>query len=89
MGVVLQRLIPGQQNSVVVTGGGDDHLIHWIAVEWLRERKTTPVSWYFDLKLLLCAFLIAFWYRWKRDWNGRVPRKLMRFGARQSQRAIS
>jgi alanine-glyoxylate transaminase/serine-glyoxylate transaminase/serine-pyruvate transaminase len=23
------------------------------AVEWLRQRKTTPVSWYLDLKLLL------------------------------------
>jgi len=47
------------------------------------------ISLGFDLKLLLCAFLIAFWYRWQRDWDGRVPRKLFRFGARQSQRTIS
>jgi len=36
----------------------------------------------FDLKLLLCAFLIAFWYRWQKDWDGRVPRKLIHFGGR-------
>ena len=31
----------------------------------------------FDLKLLGLAFLIAFWYRWKKDWNGRLPRRLL------------
>ncbi len=34
----------------------------------------------FDLKLLLLAFLITFWYRWQKDWNGRLPRKLIRMG---------
>ena len=33
----------------------------------------------FDLKLLGLAFLVAFWFRWKRQWNGRIPRRLMRF----------
>jgi len=35
----------------------------------------------FDLKLILLAFLIAFWYRWQKDWNGRLPRRLMRWGS--------
>jgi lipopolysaccharide/colanic/teichoic acid biosynthesis glycosyltransferase len=43
------------------------------------------ISLGFDLKLLLCAFLIAFWYRWQKDWDGRVPRGLIRFGARHSK----
>jgi lipopolysaccharide/colanic/teichoic acid biosynthesis glycosyltransferase len=35
----------------------------------------------FDLKLLLLGFLIAFWFRWQKDWNGRLPRQLLRFGS--------
>lgn len=31
----------------------------------------------FDLKLLGLALLIAFWYRWQKYWNGRLPRKLL------------
>jgi lipopolysaccharide/colanic/teichoic acid biosynthesis glycosyltransferase len=31
----------------------------------------------FDLKLLLLAFLISFWYRWRPGWNGRLPRSLL------------
>ncbi|HLA97706.1 MAG TPA: sugar transferase [Anaerolineales bacterium] len=34
----------------------------------------------FDLKLILLAFLLAFWYRWQKGWNGRLPRGLVRFG---------
>ena len=34
----------------------------------------------FDLKLLFLAFLITFWYRWQKDWDGRLPRQLLRFG---------
>jgi lipopolysaccharide/colanic/teichoic acid biosynthesis glycosyltransferase len=33
----------------------------------------------FDIKLLFLAFSIAFWYRWRKDWNGRVPRSLLKF----------
>jgi lipopolysaccharide/colanic/teichoic acid biosynthesis glycosyltransferase len=32
----------------------------------------------FDLKLILMAFTIAFWFRWQKDWNGRLPRKWFR-----------
>ena len=31
----------------------------------------------FDLKLLALAFLITFWFRWQKDWNGRLPRRLL------------
>lgn len=31
----------------------------------------------YDLKLLLSAFSLAFWYRWQRGWNGRLPRWLL------------
>ena len=36
----------------------------------------------FDVKLLFLAFMIAFWYRWQKDWNGRLPRNLFRYGSR-------
>ena len=36
----------------------------------------------FDLKLILLAFSIAFWFRWQSGWNGRLPRKLVRLGSR-------
>lgn len=29
----------------------------------------------FDLKLIFLAFSIAFWYRWKDGWSGRLPRR--------------
>lgn len=31
----------------------------------------------FDLKLLFLAFLLTFWYRWQKNWNGRLPRGLL------------
>ena len=37
MGVFPQRLVARHQNSVVVAGGGDNHLIRRIAVERLRQ----------------------------------------------------
>jgi len=41
------------------------------------------ISLGFDLKLILLAFLIAFWYRWRKDWNGRLPRGLLRLCSRE------
>ena len=35
------------------------------------------ISLGFDLKLILLACLIAFWFRWQKDWNGRLPRALI------------
>lgn len=37
----------------------------------------------FDLKLLCLAFLITFWFRWQKGWDGRLPRGLLRFGSRK------
>jgi lipopolysaccharide/colanic/teichoic acid biosynthesis glycosyltransferase len=34
----------------------------------------------FDLKLISLAFMITFWYRWHADWDGRLPRRLLRMG---------
>ena len=31
------------------------------------------LSLFFDLRILLCAFVIVFWLRWKKDWDGRPP----------------
>jgi lipopolysaccharide/colanic/teichoic acid biosynthesis glycosyltransferase len=35
----------------------------------------------FDIKLIAIAFLIVFYLRWIKGWNGRVPRKWLRFGS--------
>lgn len=39
----------------------------------------------FDFKLLFLAFLIAFWFRWQRNWNGRLPRRLLHPGEKKDQ----
>lgn len=36
----------------------------------------------FDLKLIALAFMIAFWFRWQKNWNGRLPRKWIRINHR-------
>jgi lipopolysaccharide/colanic/teichoic acid biosynthesis glycosyltransferase len=33
----------------------------------------------FDIKLILLAFVVVFWLRWKKDWDGRVPRAWIRW----------
>jgi lipopolysaccharide/colanic/teichoic acid biosynthesis glycosyltransferase len=38
------------------------------------------ISLGYDLKLIFAAFLLTFWYRWQKDWNGRMPRKLLHMG---------
>ena len=35
----------------------------------------------FDLKLVFLAFALAFYFRWKKGWNGRIPRRLVRLGS--------
>ncbi|MEW5869675.1 MAG: sugar transferase [Chloroflexota bacterium] len=39
----------------------------------------------FDLKLILLACMITFWYRWRKDWDGRLPRGLFRWGSRPAR----
>ncbi len=36
----------------------------------------------FDLKLIMLSFLLVFWLRWRKNWNGRLPRTWLRFGSR-------
>jgi lipopolysaccharide/colanic/teichoic acid biosynthesis glycosyltransferase len=33
----------------------------------------------FDIKLILLAFVLVFWLRWQKDWDGRVPRSWIRW----------
>jgi lipopolysaccharide/colanic/teichoic acid biosynthesis glycosyltransferase len=33
----------------------------------------------FDIKLVVIACLIVFYLRWKKDWDGRIPRSWIRF----------
>jgi lipopolysaccharide/colanic/teichoic acid biosynthesis glycosyltransferase len=40
---------------------------------------TKHVSLGFDIKLILLAFILVFWLRWKKGWNGRVPRAWIRW----------
>lgn len=35
----------------------------------------------FDIKLILIACLIVFYLRWKKDWDGRIPRGWIRYGS--------
>jgi lipopolysaccharide/colanic/teichoic acid biosynthesis glycosyltransferase len=35
-----------------------------------------------DIKLLFLACLITFWFRWRKDWTGRLPRRLLKLGVR-------
>lgn len=37
----------------------------------------------FDLKLVFLAFALAFYFRWQKGWNGRLPRRLLRFASPQ------
>jgi lipopolysaccharide/colanic/teichoic acid biosynthesis glycosyltransferase len=41
----------------------------------------------FDLKLLWLAFLLTFYFRWRKNWDGRLPRRLLKWkpGLRPSQ----
>lgn len=41
----------------------------------------------FDLKLILLSFLLVFWLRWRKNWNGRIPRTWLRFGSRRKKNA--
>jgi lipopolysaccharide/colanic/teichoic acid biosynthesis glycosyltransferase len=33
----------------------------------------------YDIKLLFLAFAITFWFRWQKDWDGRLPRSWLRY----------
>ena len=35
----------------------------------------------YNIKLIALAFVITFWYRWHRRWDGHLPRWMIRFGS--------
>jgi lipopolysaccharide/colanic/teichoic acid biosynthesis glycosyltransferase len=39
----------------------------------------------FDIKLIFLAFVLVFWLRWKKDWDGRVPRSWIRWTPKSGQ----
>jgi len=39
----------------------------------------------FDIKLIFLAFVLVFWLRWKKNWDGHVPRSWIRWTPRQDQ----
>jgi lipopolysaccharide/colanic/teichoic acid biosynthesis glycosyltransferase len=44
------------------------------------------VSLGFDIKLIVLAFVLVFWLRWIKDWDGRVPRAWIRWAPGSDKR---
>jgi lipopolysaccharide/colanic/teichoic acid biosynthesis glycosyltransferase len=42
----------------------------------------------FDIKLIVIACLIVFYLRWKKDWDGRIPRAWLRTGKSSIKKSI-
>jgi lipopolysaccharide/colanic/teichoic acid biosynthesis glycosyltransferase len=38
-----------------------------------------------DIKLLFLACLITFWFRWRKGWTGRLPRRLLKLGVSEER----
>ena len=38
-----------------------------------------------DVKLLFLACLITFWFRWRKGWTGRLPRRLLKLGVSEDR----
>jgi len=72
------RVLPGLAGLAQVAGG-----YYLTPRQKLRFDRVyiDHISLGFDIKLLILAFLITFWYRWQKDWNGRLPRRLLRLGS--------
>lgn len=68
------RVVPGLAGLAQVAG--DYYLTPRQKLRFDR-LYIQKASFGFDLKLLLLATLIAFWFRWRRDWNGRLPRWML------------
>ena len=72
------RVLPGLAGLAQVAG--DYYLTPRQKLRYDRIYiRHTSLS--FDIKLIFLAFLLTFWYRWQKDWNGRIPRKLIRWGS--------
>jgi len=67
-------VIPGLAGLAQVAGDFYMTPIQKLRYDRLYIKKQSILL---DFKLLWLAFLITFWYRWKPNWNGRLPRKLL------------
>ena len=72
------RVLPGLAGLAQVVGDYYLTPIQKLRFDRLYIKYT---SLGFDLKLILLAFMITFWYRWQKDWDGRLPRRLLRLGS--------
>jgi lipopolysaccharide/colanic/teichoic acid biosynthesis glycosyltransferase len=70
------RVVPGLAGLAQVVGGNSLSPRQKLRLDRIYIRHA---SFGFDLKLLILAFLVVFHLRWKKDWNGRIPRRWMRF----------
>jgi lipopolysaccharide/colanic/teichoic acid biosynthesis glycosyltransferase len=71
-------VLPGLSGLAQVAG--DYYLTPWQKLRFDRIY-IEHISLGFDIKLIILAFLITGWYRWQSDWDGRLPRWLLRFGS--------
>jgi len=75
------RVLPGLSGLAQVAG---DYYLKPRQKLRFDRLYTRYASLGFDLKLILLAFVVVFWLRWKSDWDGRLPRSWLRWGAHQS-----
>jgi lipopolysaccharide/colanic/teichoic acid biosynthesis glycosyltransferase len=68
------RVLPGLAGLAQVTGGYFLTPRQKLRLDRLYIQR---MSLCLDLRLLLAAFLIAFWYRWRKGWDGQLPRWLL------------
>lgn len=68
------RVLPGLAGLAQVAGN-----YYLTPIQKLRfdNLYIKHMSLGFDLKLLTLAFLIAFWFRWQKNWIGRLPRRML------------
>ena len=66
------RVLPGLAGLAQVAGNASTPPHQKVRYDRIYINN---ISLGFDLKLLFLSFMIAFWYRWQADWNGKVPLK--------------
>ncbi len=73
------RVLPGLAGLAQVAGD-----YHITPLQKLRYDRiyAQHASLGFDLKLLALACVLVFWLRWRKDWDGRLPRAWVRLGSR-------
>jgi lipopolysaccharide/colanic/teichoic acid biosynthesis glycosyltransferase len=74
------KVKPGLAGLAQVVGGNNLSPHQKLRLDRIYIRHA---SLGFDMKLLILAFLVVFYLRWKKDWNGRIPRNWMRYRSNQ------